>query len=644
MDPPTEDDAKAKEATEKKTDPLDSDTVPDMPDSAPPPPPPPPTNVTEEETADVAKDDDKKDDDAVVEDSTTTEAEKDEAKEKKVDQPKESVAKSTDKVAATAEEEEDGPVSHDVRSKTFHELRSYEAKRRTIYTSKMKSTSIYWRSFRDLLSKSYQETDRAENLVRGTVVANKAYTEFLRASAEDRIDGNGMPVAEARGNRLKQERKKKYSSLGGGQMLMNLAMNNKIVEKVNGDSSIPDVQSSVSFENLPDDSLVSELVQCTADMADKFTENVNFIEDVALTKLCELKKELEAELSVMSVLGDATIYELEKAEEDVQKAWAAFYSLACLADSNALTQKANIKGIDPNAVTDVWLVEMHYRMAVAYLTTVWEKSSAELSTLFAGVKEMECNRRFRLRELMVLFMERGERLWESLPPLAKSVLEILTKAPTDTKKIEANITEIVREKARVLQRTDEANVTTDPLNGPGLAGVPEIRDDFELQSPLMSNLLIKTEVIWRKSDKIMSIWKPCLAATTSDGYLHLFELPSTSNIVTKTPAEVAFQALVPPVEVPTEDAIVEGGFVPMSMMGKSWFENLIPGVSFQLKNCNISLSQQKGNSTFEISEVLPPTGLSKLSKNVRRRKYSLRLSSSQEMVDWLLCIRSLGAE
>ena len=109
-------------------------------------------------------------------------------------------------------------------------------------------------------------------------------------------------------------------------MLMNLAMNNKIVEKVNeSNPSDPDVQSSISFENLPDDSLLSELVQCTSDMADKFTENVSFIEDVALTKFCELKKELEAELSVKSVLGDATIYELEKAEEDVQKAWGELF-------------------------------------------------------------------------------------------------------------------------------------------------------------------------------------------------------------------------------------------------------------------------------------------------------------------------------
>ena len=46
------------------------------------------------------------------------------------------------------------------RSAQFLELRSYEAKRRTIYTSKHKSTSLYWRAFRSLLVKAYQETER----------------------------------------------------------------------------------------------------------------------------------------------------------------------------------------------------------------------------------------------------------------------------------------------------------------------------------------------------------------------------------------------------------------------------------------------------------------------------------------------------
>jgi hypothetical protein len=285
---------------------------------------------------------------------------------------------------------------------------------------------------------------------------------------------------------------------------------------------------------------------------------------------------------------------------------------------------------------------MHYRMAVAYLTTVWEKSSKELSDLFAGVKEMESNRRHRLKEILVLYSNRANQMFQKIPDLVEPVLEQLSSVPTEPSLVEKNVSETVREKAKKLKEKDERDLPHITDLGPGLAGVPEPDPQFELQSPLKSDLLTKSEVIWRKSDKMMAVWKPCLAITTSDCYLHLFEIPAHENVQTGTAPEIAFQALVPPVTVPTEDTIIEG-IVPSSS-NRSWFEDLIPGVSMDLKNSNISFNQHKGNSTFEITETLAPSGFQKLSKNPKRRKYSLRLYSSQNMVEWLLALRALGAD
>ncbi|GFH43766.1 hypothetical protein CTEN210_00239 [Chaetoceros tenuissimus] len=156
---------------------------------------------------------------------------------------------------------------------------------------------------------------------------------------------------------------------------------------------------------------------------------------------------------------------------------------------------------------------MHYRMAVAYLTTVWEKSSKELTNLFASMKEMECNRRFRLRELLVLFMERSKRLWNSIPPLFTPVLHEVNKTPTDLKEIEKDVSEKICVKAQELQKSDEVNQgpgAKDPMNGPGLQGVPEPDAEFELHSPLMSGLICKVEVIYRNCDKMLRMWRPCL--------------------------------------------------------------------------------------------------------------------------------------
>ena len=88
-----------------------------------------------------------------------------------------------------------------------------------------------------------------------------------------------------------------------------------------------EIAPAISFEGLPEDSLITTLVESQFQMAQVFTENAAFVKDVVLDKLIELKKELEAEVSVMSALGDATIHELEKAEDDVQKAWCEFLLL-----------------------------------------------------------------------------------------------------------------------------------------------------------------------------------------------------------------------------------------------------------------------------------------------------------------------------
>lgn len=402
------------------------------------------------------------------------------------------------------------------------------------------------------------------------------------------------------------------------------------------------IEPAISFEGLPEDSLIKSLVECQFEMAEAFNENVKFVGDVVCVKLVELKKELEAECSVMSALGDATIFELDRAEEDVQKAWSAYFSIASLIDKDkeaARAEKANNAGVDPNAIVDVWLLEMHYRMAVAYLTTVWEKSSKELTDLFAGVKELETNRRHRLKEILSLYAKRADTLWNAMPTANHAVLESLENTDTTPSVVEKDVTDTVREKAKKYKEREERESAPIINTGPGLMGVPEPDPNFELQSPLVSDLLTKVEVIWRKSDKLMSVWKPCIAITTSDCYLHLFEIPAHENVPVGTKPELAFQTLVPAVTVPTEDAIVQG-VLPNS---STWYENLIPGASLDLKNSNISFNQKKGNSTFEITETMAASGF-KISKNPKKRRFSLRLNSSQDMVEWLLALRALGAD
>jgi len=466
MDPPTEDEVKIQAEAETRKPDLQDDASnterPTMPSS------PPPTVVED----DAKEEEHPKPQTDLLEEGEEAALDTDVTDDAKDDQDKSPASAPAE---GTLLRDTKDPQSMEERRIQFLELRSYEAKRRSVYTAKMKSTDLYWRAFRDMLSKAYEETDRAENLVRGTLAANEAYATFLNAAAEDRLDHAGHPVDKRRGQRLKADRMQKYSSLGGGGMLLGMSaeQDRQKVETQKAQDTADQrgmAVSNVSFDGLPENSMLNSLIHSQLEMALVMNANISFIKDVALEKMHALRKELEAEVTVMGALGDATMVELKKAEEDVQKAWAAYYNLAALVDmdkDSPRIQKAAGKGMNPNAITDVWLLEMHYRMAVAYLTTVWEKSSSELSNLFAGTKEMECNRRFRLQGLLTLFMERAERMWSGIPPLLKPVMEDLAGEPTQIKVLEQDVAEKIRAKAQELQKMDEAILTIDPLNGPG---------------------------------------------------------------------------------------------------------------------------------------------------------------------------------
>jgi len=580
--------------------------------------------------------------------------------------------------AAPSECEIQMPLSPKERVTSFEELRSYEAKRRQIYVKKLKSSSIYWRAFRDLLSRSYQETDRAETLMQGSIEANKAYAEYLQAAADDKLDYAGKPLNERNVKRFLSEKERKYSTLGTGSLLLGVSMrdnsNSSLGAGIGGGAgSTPpvgvhggfsslspggsgeekrrkkmeasgNIVETTSFEGLPENSVLNSIIETHHNMAQKFEENYTFVKEVALAKTRELRKELESEVALMANLGDVTMYELERAEEDVQKAWAAYYTLASMnLGSSTVSPRTSTAqtNVNKNSVTDVWLVEMHYRMSVAYLTTIWEKCSAELSSLFASMKELECSRRFRLNELLILYMQRSERLWLSIPTMITSSMKDLISAPTDTDTIEKDVQATIRQKAQLLQKDLEQSTQIDPMNAPGLAGVEDLKQGYELQSPLMSDLLGKTEVVWKKRENIMSAWKPTLAVATTDSYLHLFDIPHYSNVQTGTAPEVAFQALVPPVKIPTENDIVNGNY---PATGTNWYDHLIPTDSIDLKCAKITFNQSKGNSTFELTETLAPNKISSISNYDRKKRLALRMYSSQHMVEWLLHLKNYGAE
>lgn len=309
----------------------------------------------------------------------------------------------------------------------------------------------------------------------------------------------------------------------------------------------------------------------------------------------------------------------------------------------------NLNSTVKEGCADVWVVELRYRMAVAFLSSVWDKCSSELSKLFLSMKDAECNRRNVIKDLMIKAVKRQESQWHELPSLASSVLKELEEWPTTERKVvEDDVQNSIRERAQYIQRDEAMHKTKSHSDAEsadsGLAEAQQHEEDgnFELSSPLVSDLMCRAKVIEKRSPGMMSAWKLSLAVITLDSFLHLFELPPTCKLHAGSAPELAFQNLIPPVLVPSMEGLKEGVKVPTA---KHWFDNLAPSETFALPNCVLSLNkhEEKNPNNFEIVETILTSGASKMFTKTVNRKMQFRAVTREDAQDFVDLLKSFAS-
>lgn len=301
-------------------------------------------------------------------------------------------------------------------------------------------------------------------------------------------------------------------------------------------------------------------------------------------------------------------------------------------------------GISLKEHPDIWVEEMRYRMAVAFLSSVWEKCSSELSKLFLSMKDEECNRRNEIKVLMIKSIQRQEQMWLGLPTIVKSILSELKQWPLERKLMEEDIQHSIRGRAQAIQRDESEHKQTNgesKVQNSGLMDTNGVDGNFELSSPLVSDLLRSAKVVEKRSPGMMSSWKVSLAIITSDASLHLFELPHNSRLQSGSAPEVAFQSLIAPVVVPSMEGVKGGVKFPSA---KYWFDNLVPSESFALPNCVVSTKNDKSAHSFEIVETMLTRGASKMFTKTITRKMQFRAVSQDEAIDLIRSLNEVAAQ
>jgi hypothetical protein len=170
-------------------------------------------------------------------------------------------------------------------------LKEYEARRRLAYTSKFDSMSLYWKSYRDLLSASLSETSRAQRLILGTCKAHQIYADAMQAMYKDvYLDEKGNITNEKQQKRLGASRKTEFRQ-----------------RKSEGDKQ----QTPV----------LKEIRDTQKDVALKFGENAKNMDNEIAAEIGSLLNSLKRQCSEMEQLGSSILSELEKTEQEVVQRW-----------------------------------------------------------------------------------------------------------------------------------------------------------------------------------------------------------------------------------------------------------------------------------------------------------------------------------
>lgn len=200
------------------------------------------------------------------------------------------------------------------RTEAHIKLRSYESRRRTAYSVKLSSSSLYWRSFRELIHCSLRETERVERIVLARIAANEAYANAMEAIHEDILDSKYRPISDLKKKkRVQAVQKKKMEDdllINGGS----IGSDGKKKEYRSGDQ-IAFIEEGSKGPFLP------ILVESHTILAGRYNESAKNMKEQVAEEITGLRKQLEERVKVIEALGDAILEELQAAEKETVDAW-----------------------------------------------------------------------------------------------------------------------------------------------------------------------------------------------------------------------------------------------------------------------------------------------------------------------------------
>ncbi|CAM9950727.1 unnamed protein product, partial [Ectocarpus sp. 8 AP-2014] len=384
---------------------------------------------------------------------------------------------------------------------------------------------MYWSSLCDVMSANDGPTQQVLSYVAGKLEADRVNTAAIFANA-DKVFGEKKGATKLRHDKIRHEEQK---------------------AKTKGVTASIDVELLVAGgpgKEAPTNSAVKAIWEM-AEMDCRAARNRDALcdelehEDM-LGKVKVMGKEMQRRFKELSEEGTACLLSLANIDKRVGQ---AFLHL-----KETLGDQVGGKTLHE----DVWFLFCSYQTAVVHQKEAWNAVTAKLGEVFAKMKDLEGERRTTLREFMLSANRAIGDNWKKLCTLSGPASDAATAVDASRGAVDQEVHSLaaVRMEEKKHDSPKEhilANTTHIVRADPAPADDTFIET---LSAPLESPLVRSMMMIERREGKaIGSKYHAGLMVLSWDGFLHFFDIPSSSTVKKDASASAAFQEISPSISL-----------------------------------------------------------------------------------------------
>jgi len=316
---------------------------------------------------------------------------------------------------------------------------------------------------------------------------------------------------------------------------------------------------------------LTTLLDIHRSLADELSDASKHISEEISEEMELYRERLDSKVDNLEIRGASLLEHIESAESQVLKAWNSYSkSVEIINDKQVPSQVGNgsDSSISLEDSTDIWVKELHYRVAV----NTFLAQKQEMANLRTEVIATEGERQLKIQEFLLNYLPRQRRAFSSFSELQKPLTNDLIVRKTDTSMEESMRETINKHITKLSNLTPEEQVQASK----------SCSEPLSLTATMAGfTAMLVERKIGRES------WNKTLAIAT-DSYLHLFHIPSNAQSLTS--AMDAFRQLASPFNssVLEDSSHNKNDGVSSSISSGKALAALTPFQSFHLPKCELN--------------------------------------------------------